>query len=375
MPKERTARIQDLVGLVHSLFPPSLAEDWDNVGLQVGDPAAPVRRVLVALDPSERALAQAIELGAEALLTHHPLLLRPLKQLTPRDETGRVVLAAARQQVAVLCAHTNLDRAAGGLNDWLADRLGLAGAVPLAAGDADLLKLVVYVPQGHEAAVADALFAAGAGRIGGYDRCSFRSPGTGTFRPGAETRPFLGRVGEVEEAAEIRLETILPGSLAGKALEKMGRVHPYEEVAYDLYPLANRRPDVGLGRIGRLPESVPLKEFAARAKTALGCSALRAVGSLDAPVSKVAVCGGSGASLVSEAARQGADVLVTGDVKYHEARLAESLGLALLDAGHFATERIVATELAALLRQCCSERGWTIEFVEMGEETDPFAVV
>lgn len=375
MPKQRTARIQDLVGLVHSLFPPSLAEDWDNVGLQVGDPAAELHRVLVALDPSEQTLQQAVALGAQALFTHHPLLFRPLKSLTPGDEAGRVALAAARAQVAILCAHTNLDRATDGLNDWLAERLGLEAAVPLAAGDADLLKLVVFVPAGHEAAVADALFAAGAGKVGAYDRCSFRSAGTGTFRPGPGTRPFLGSEGRDEAAEEIRLETILPRASVGKVLDKLRRAHPYEEVAYDLIPLVNRREDVGLGRIGRLPEPTALEDFAEGVKSALGCSFLRLVGQPGAQVRKVAVCGGSGASLVGEAARQGADVLVTGDVKYHEARLAESLGLALVDAGHFATERIAVAGLASRLRQQCEGRGWTVEVLQMEEETDPFRMV
>ena len=375
MPKPRAARIQDLVGLIHSLFPPSLAEEWDNCGLQVGDPAASVTRVLVALDPNEAALAQTVASGAQLLLTHHPLLLRPLRSVTPGDEAGRVVLAAARQQVAILCAHTNLDRAAGGLNDWLAARLGIAGCQPLAAGDADLLKLVVFVPEGHEAAVAEALFAAGAGHIGGYDRCSFRSAGTGTFRPGPGSNPYLGRIGETEQAAELRLETILPRALVNKTLDKLRRVHPYEEVAFDLIPLANRRSDIGLGRIGRLAEPCSLENFAARVKSALDCKALRLAGGEPKSVAKVAVCGGSGASLIGEAARQGADVLVTGDVKYHEARLAESLGLALVDAGHFATERIVVPELAALVGRIAAERGLAIEVREMGVETEPFRVV
>ena len=375
MPRERTTRIQDLVGLVHSHFPPSLAEEWDNSGLQIGDPAAPVTRVLVALDPSPAALDKAIELGAGLLLTHHPLLLRPLRSVTPGDEAGRVVLAAARHQVAILSAHTNLDRAAGGLNDWLASRFDLVECQPLAAGDADLLKLVVFVPAGHEEAVAEALFTAGAGQVGGYDRCSFRSAGTGTFRPGAGTSPFLGRVGETEAVAELRLETILPRALLNKALERLRRAHPYEEVAFDLIPLANRRADVGLGRIGRLAEPVPLDRFAARVKSALGCSSLRLAGAVPAKIAKVAVCGGSGASLLHEAARQGADALVTGDVKYHEARYAESLNLALVDAGHFATERIAVAELADLLDRSARERGLAVEFMEMGGETDPFRVV
>jgi dinuclear metal center YbgI/SA1388 family protein len=373
--KERIARIQDLLGLVNGLYPPALAESWDNVGLQVGDPAMPVSTVLIALDPSAAALNAAVESGAQALLCHHPLLLQPLKRLTPADETGRLVLQAVQQGIAVLAAHTNLDSARDGLNDWLARLLNLRDAVPLAPPDGQLLKLVVFVPAGYEERVAGALYQAGAGHIGNYDCCSFRSDGTGTFRPGADSRPFIGAAGQSERVREIRLETILPRDCVARAVERMSKAHPYEEVAYDLIPLANRRADVGLGRIGRLPESIPLDSFAAQVKQVLGIPVLRLVGDPQRRIAKVAVCGGSGASLLAEARRQGADVLVTGDVKYHEARGAQARGLALLDAGHFATERIMVREMATALRKAAQQRGLAMEFVELQGEEDPFQVV
>lgn len=373
--KERIARIQDLLGLVNGLYPPALAESWDNVGLQVGDPAMPVSTVLIALDPSAAALNAAVESEAQALLCHHPLLLQPLKRLTSADETGRLVLQAVQQGVAVLAAHTNLDSARNGLNDWLARLLNLQDAVPLAPPDGQLLKLVVFVPAGYEERVAGALYQAGAGHIGNYDCCSFRSDGTGTFRPGAGSRPFIGAPGQRERVREIRLETILPRDCVARAVERMSKAHPYEEVAYDLIPLANRRADVGLGRIGHLPEPIALESFAAQVKLALGIPVLRLVGDPQSRVAKVAVCGGSGASLLAEAQRQGADVLVTGDVKYHEARGAQARGLALLDAGHFATERIMVRELAAALRKAAEQRGLAMGFVEFQGEEDPFQVV
>lgn len=374
MKKERIARIQDLVGLVHSLYPPALAEEWDNVGLQVGEPAAELRNVLVCLDPSEKALEAAAAVGAEAIVSHHPLLFRPLRSLTSVDETGRVVMGAVRAGIAVLCAHTNLDRGRNGLNDWLAARLGVTEAKPLAAGG-DLLKLVVFVPAGYENPVADALFAAGAGEVGRYDRCSFRSYGTGTFRPGPGTAPFLGRAGVTEAARELRLETILPRAAANRVVEKMIKAHPYEEVAYDLVPLANRRSDVGLGRIGRLEETLTLAEFARRVKDALAVNTLRLVGDPQARIGKVAVCGGSGSSLLAEAIRQGADVLVTGDVKYHEAQNAASQGIALIDAGHFATEHLMVTGLSALLQWEAEQKGLNLVFHKMKGESDPFQTI
>ena len=376
MTQQTTFRLQDLTGLLHKLYPPSLAEDWDNVGLQVGDPGMPVERILVALDPTEATLDEAQRRGAQVLLCHHPLIFRPLKRLTPQDETGRILFRAVREGIAVLCAHTNLDRARDGLNDWLAARLGVLSPQPLETGaPGNLLKLVVFVPAGYEERVANALHLSGAGHIGGYDRCTFRATGTGTFRPGAESTPFIGRPGETEEVREVRLETVLPRELTTKVLEKMRKAHPYEEVAFDLIPLANSRPGIGLGRIGRLAAPVTLANFAAQVVRNLRCQVPRLVGDPAAPISKVAVCGGSGASLIHEAARQGADVLVTGDVKYHEARNAESLGLALIDAGHFATERLMVEELAARLRLVAQERRLNFVIDTAEGEADPFQTI
>jgi len=369
-------RISDLVGLVHGIYPPALADDWDNVGLQVGDPSAAVRRVLVCLDPTLAAVEQAAHREAQVVLSHHPLLLRPAKTIAPTDETGRILFSAIRRNVAIVAAHTNLDRARDGLNDWLAAALGLTETAPLCAGDGPaLVKLVVFVPAGHEEAVAEALFAGGAGGIGAYDRCAFRVAGTGSFRPGAGTRPFVGSVGQTEEVAEVRLETILRQDQIGRVVPRLLKAHPYEEVAYDLYPLLNRAAHVGLGRIGRLSAALPLAEFAGRVKAALGAEAVRRVGDAQRPVRRVAVCGGSGASLIGDALRQGADVLVTGDVKYHDARRAEAEGLALVDAGHFATERLAVSPLAAALRQAAEGRGLELEFLEMEGEQDPFCAV
>ncbi len=373
--KQRIIRIHDLVGLLNALYPPALAESWDNVGLQVGDPNAQLSKVLVCLDPSERALQAAVEQGAEALLCHHPLLVKPLQNLTPVDETGRILFAAVRQGVAILAAHTNLDRAGNGLNDWLAAALGVGECRPLLGGDEQLLKLVVYVPAGYETKVADAMFRAGAGHIGNYDSCSFRRKGVGTFRAADGCSPFIGQVGERSSVRELRLETVVPRELLNRVVDRMVRAHPYEEVAYDLIPLANRREGIGLGRIGRLAQATTLAEFAATVKQALHVDALRVVGDDLAKVNKVAVCGGSGASLLNEAARQGADVLVTGDVKYHEALTADSKGLALIDAGHFGTERLMVGHLAEAMGQGAAARGLEIEFLEMQGEEDPFKTV
>ncbi len=373
--KERIARIQDLAGLLHALYPPHLAESWDNVGLQVGDPSARVDRALVCLDPSERAVEEAQAVGAQAIVTHHPLIFKALSTVSPVDETGRIVYGAVQRGIAVLNAHTNLDRARDGLNDWLAERLGIAESTPLGPGDDDLLKLVVFVPVGYEGRVAQALFRGGAGHIGAYDACSFQSPGTGTFRAGEGTDPFLGEKGRVERAAEIRLETIVPRHRLARTLERLLKAHPYEEPAYDLIALANRRTDVGLGRIGRLPRPLTLGEYVRQIKDALGVDALRVVGDADRQVHKIAVCGGSGASVYAEARRQGADLLVTGDLKYHDAKRAEFDEMALVDAGHFATEHLMVPHLTTALERAAQQRAVPISFIELKGEKDPFRTI
>ncbi|WP_305044062.1 Nif3-like dinuclear metal center hexameric protein [Geoalkalibacter sp.] len=376
MKKAKYPRVQDLLGLLNGLAPPALAEEWDNVGLHLGDPLAEVRRILVALDPSAAVIGQAVAAEAQLLVSHHPLIFRPLKSLTPADDGGRALLQAARAGLAVFCAHTNLDRARGGLNDWLAEALGLVQVKVLQTAAGELFKLAVFVPCGYEDAVAAALFEAGAGHIGDYDQCSFRISGSGTFRPGSQAEPFIGRAGGARETVrEVRLETVVPRENLHRVLQKMLKTHPYEEVAYDLLALHNRRADLGLGRLGRLPAPLSLDAFAGQVKAALGCEALRVVGDGARLLSKVAVCGGSGASLMGEALRQGADVLVTGDVKYHEAQQAWVQGPALIDAGHFATERLMVPRLAELLRQGLKAQGWTTEVMEAQGERDPFRIV
>lgn len=362
--------------MIQRLYPASLAEDWDNVGLQVGDPTAEVHRVLIGLDPTEDAVQQALDDSAQLLLTHHPLLFKPIKKLTPTDETGRILFAAIQNNLAIISAHTNLDRGINGLNDWLGKRIGLEAMTPLAPGDGpDLVKLVVFVPADAADTVAEAIFAVGAGHIGRYDQCSFQLQGTGTFRPNTGAEPAIGTVGQSEQVAEIRLETILRQDQTSRVVSRMIKAHPYEEVAYDLYPLLNRQQNLGMGRVGRLPETTSLEAFAAKVKQALGGHSVRVSGPVGKPVRKVGLCSGSGASMMSDAIRQGVDVLVTGDVKYHDARRAESEGIGLIDAGHFATEQIMAEELATVLRQEAASEGWAIAFQTIQGVNDPFRVL
>ncbi|MCK9172222.1 MAG: Nif3-like dinuclear metal center hexameric protein [Desulfuromonas thiophila] len=374
--KDNRPRLQDLCGLLHRLYPPALAESWDNVGLQVGDPMQKIDRILIALDADVNSLHQARQRQCQLLLTHHPLIFKPLSRISSQDSSGSLIFSAIRDQIAIVCAHTNLDRAADGLNDWLAAHLQLEQVEvlqPLSPGY--LLKLVVYVPADHHQTVAEALFAAGAGQLGRYDHCAFASTGQGSFRPLAGSDPFVGQVGVTTEVEEVRLETLVPRPQLRRVLAQLLKAHPYEEVAYDLLPLDNPVPHLGLGRIGRLPQAVTLIELAERCKTELGCHQLRLVGEATRPVRKIAVCGGSGASLIGEASRQGADVLVTGDIKYHDACLARDLGLALLDAGHFATEQIICAGLQQALTRALTASPWSVAIETAQQQQDPFTFI
>lgn len=361
--------VRDILRHLETLAPPALAESWDNVGLLIGDAAASVSTVLVALDATTSVLDQAAAVRAECLVTHHPLLFSGVKRLTEDGGVTTLIRRVVRAGCSLIAMHTNLDSAPQGLNTHVAGLLGLRDTAPLLPTAArPLLKLVVYVPADHVDAVRAAVCAAGAGHIGGYDACTFGAPGTGTFRPGAGTHPFIGTPGTLERVEEIRLETVVPRAALGRVLEALQRAHPYEEVAYDLLALDNPWPDAGLGRIGTLPEPVTLQDFAARVGVALHTDRLAVTGDLSRPISKVALCTGSGSEYADAARRQGADVYLTGEVKHHHALLAADTHLALIDAGHYPTERPAAALMADYLRA----RIPGVQVI-VAEEEDPLA--
>ncbi len=365
--------VSAVAAAIEALAPLALAEPWDRPGLQVGDPRATVDRVLVALDPSPQAVARATETGAQLLLTHHPLSLDPLPRLDLSTPLGARVGRLIAAGTALYSAHTNLDRAAGGVNDALAARLGLADLGPLGAGEGQV-KVVVTVPVGYEGRVRTALAEAGAGRTGRYHGCSFEVRGRGRFSalPGAS--PFLGEVGQEARVEESRLEVVAPRSRLGGILAALGRAHPYECPAVDVFPLEQPSGDGALGRVGRLPEPRPLGPWAREVAAALGAQAPRLVGEPTRRVDRVAVCGGSGAGLWPEALKAGAQVLVTGDLRYHVALEAGEAGLAVLDVGHGPSEAAAVEVLAATLRRWAEAAGEKLD-VEVLREGEPWTVV
>ncbi|WP_457786272.1 Nif3-like dinuclear metal center hexameric protein [Geobacillus sp. Geo 8.1] len=365
----------EIIQLLEQLAPKQLAMEGDRIGLQIGTLNKPVKKVMIALDVLEDVVVEAIDQQVDLIIAHHPPLYRPLKQLLTDDGHGRMIAACIKHDIAVYAAHTNLDVADGGLNDWLAEALGLNDtAVLVPTYTEPLKKLVVYVPVTHAEAVRAALGDAGAGHIGRYSHCTFNSRGVGTFLPHEGARPFIGEQGRLEEVEEVRIETIVPASLEREAIQAMLAVHPYEEVAYDIYPLDNEGRRFGLGRIGRLPQPVTLGAFAEQVKTAFSVPAVRVVGRLDDLVQTVAVLGGDGNKFVAAAASAGADVYVTGDVYYHTAHDAQALGLHIIDPGHN-VEKIMKEGVARYLITELSKRQWEAEVVASSVHTDPFQFV
>ncbi|UFS71645.1 Nif3-like dinuclear metal center hexameric protein [Geomonas sp. RF6] len=368
-----TPRLSDIVGITNKIAPLHLAESWDNVGLQVGDPAASVNRIMTALDPGRPAIEAAVQAGCNLLVTHHPFIFTPLKKIVATDEVGSLLLLAIKNDLGVISLHTNYDIVSGGVNDLLAARLGVQDPQPLkVTASQEFLKLVVFVPEGHEEALLKGL-SPFSPHLGNYRDCSFQGAGVGRFTPLDGANPYLGKVGTPEAAQESRLELLVRKELLTPALAALKKAHPYEEPAFDLYPVLNRGEALGIGRIGTLPEALPAAAFAGIVKERLGAPALRLVGSPERSVRKVALCGGSGSSLLMEAARKGADLLVTGDLKYHEARDAEALGVAVIDAGHFATEYPMVDAMAQALREALAAKRFEAEVTAFKGEREPFS--
>lgn len=370
-----SVKCQAICEAIEQLAPPYLAEEWDNSGLQLGDSKAEITRVLVALDVTREIMEQAKAEKVQMIISHHPLIFRPLKALCTDSALGGVIREAIKNDIVVYAAHTNLDSAGAGVNHLLAAKIGLETAVPLCdVYQEGLLKIVVFVPAGAEDMVRNAMAEAGAGWIGNYSHCFFQSAGTGTFLPREGTKPYIGRQGMLERVNEYRLETIVRESQVKGVVASMLAAHPYEEVAYDLYPLTNKGKSLGLGRVGKLAIPLTVRALAEKVKKVLGCTTVKIAGDTAKTVSKIAVCGGSGASLTGKALLAGAEVLVTGDVKYHEAQDAVARGLTVIDAGHFATERIIVPALAEYLHSYAREREWNLEIM-VARESDVFGYI
>lgn len=316
----------------------SLQEDYDNSGLQIGDPSSEITSVLLSLDITEDVLDEAILKGVSMIVSHHPLIFKGLKSLSGETTTERIVALAIKKNIAIYSAHTNLDIIQGGVSYRMAEKMGLKNIVALSELKGRLLKVIVFVPAAYLEAVKEAMYKAGGGTIGKYDNCSFSSQGKGTFRALEGADPKVGTIGQVHSEDEYRLEVMIPDYLKSAVLKAMMDAHPYEEVAYDILRLENSFTGTGLGCYGELEKEIRAIDFLARIKEVFDARGIKYSGDKNKVIRKVALCGGSGAELIPDAIARGADIFISADIKYHSF-FETDRGLVIADIGHYESEK------------------------------------
>jgi len=350
-------RLSEVISRIDRIIPPKLAEDYDNVGLQVGDEKANVKRALIALDAVCGLAVRAKKMRCELVITHHPLIFSPLAKISSSDFTGRIVTEFLKKDIALFSAHTNFDSVGWGVSHALGTKLGLAQMEPLREAQRPgvrnrlFSKIVVFVPEDDLRKVQRAMFDAGGGVIGAYHMCSWRTPGMGSFRPLAGAHPSIGKRGKYEEVSEYRVEVVAAKSKVPEVVGAMRKAHSYEEPAYDIYPLEEEDAGSGAGVIATLRKRVTLKKMAQMVKRRLGSEMVIVTGRTEKVIRRVAAAGGSGRSLIEAAFARSADVLVTGEVSYHDRLKCAGMGLSLIEAGHFETENPALVVLRKRLQE------------------------
>jgi dinuclear metal center YbgI/SA1388 family protein len=342
--------IQDILSFLDQIAPPAYQESYDNATLICGDRNWELTGVVCTLDCTETVVEEAIGLGANLIVAHHPIVFKGLKSLTGKTYVERTLIKAIQANVAIFAIHTNLDHVANGVNKRISDRLQLGKTRILQPKKQLLTNLVFFVPTAAKNKVLEAVFHAGAGRIGEYSDCAFSSAGLGQFTPSEKANPTLGQQGLPHEEAELRVEVILPSHLSGKVLSALKAAHPYEEVAYYLSNLENENQEVGAGMIGELAQPMTEEAFFSHLKKTMNLTVIKTSPLTSKPIQRVAVCGGAGIFLLGDAKRAGADVFITSDVKYHEFFDAEG-ALILCDIGHYESEIFTKDLLAEELSQ------------------------
>ena len=370
-----TATLREVIKVLDTAYPPSLAESWDSVGLVAGDPDDPVSKVLLAVDATAAVVDQALEWGADLLLVHHPLLLRGVDTVGAHTPKGALIHRLIRGGCALFTAHTNADRADPGVSDALANALGLTDLRPIEPKPEPATdKWVVMVPAEASATVRDALFEAGAGALGNYRQCCWTTSGPGQFRPVDGADPAIGAVGELEQVAEDRIEVIAPRRARPAVLAALRSAHPYEEPAFDVFELAELPSNRGLGRVGELPRTQTLREFTEAVAAVLPPTewGVRGAGDPERPIRTVAVCGGSGDSFLARVSALGVDAYVTADLRHHP--VDEHLrtgGPALVDVAHWASEQPWCAQASAILDEAFGDHdGWCSRVTDL--RTDPW---
>lgn len=363
----------EIIDFMEKWAPSFLAESWDNPGLSVGSAKSNVKKILVALDAEEEVIDEASFLGADLIVTHHPFIFKGIKKINFDEAMGRKIYKLVKNNIGVFSAHTNLDIAFGGTNDVLAQMLKLKNIDILEETFKErVFKLAVYVPRDYANQVRKVIFEENAGEIGNYSCCTFSYEGIGTFKPLEGSNPFLGEKNKVEHASEEKIETIVLEKNLKGLIEKIIKVHPYEEPAYDVYMLDFNGKRFGIGRIGEA-DGVLLRDFAAALKQGLELSHLRVVGDMEKEIKKAAICTGSGIEYMHSAKKMGADVFITSDFKYHEMQQAKEMDIALIDATHYKSEHAVLPYIKKYLDKCLSEKNGGCEVLISRFNGQPFS--
>ncbi|MCT4639628.1 MAG: Nif3-like dinuclear metal center hexameric protein [Bacteroidales bacterium] len=331
-------KVSDVVSVIESVAPLSYQESYDNSGLLIGQYNNSVNGALICLDVTEEVVDEAISLGVNMIVSHHPVVFSGIKRFNNSNYTERIVIKAIKNDINIYAAHTNLDSVKGGINSVLADIIGLKSQQVLQPVNNDLYKLVVFIPEKHLENVSSKIFEAGAGNIGNYDCCGFSADGQGTFRGNEDANPFVGSVGELHKEKEVRFETIFPKHKKSSVVKAMLKAHPYEEVAYDIYALTQENSSVGLGIVGNIEKPMSEIDFLKNLKSRLGLDVIKHTKLFDKPIERVAVCGGSGSFLLNNAIRSKADIFISGDFKYHQFFDAEE-SIIIADIGHYESEK------------------------------------
>jgi len=341
-------RLSDICDCIEAFAPLNLQESYDNSGLILGSKMHEIKGALICLDVTEEVVDEAIEKNCNLIISHHPFIFSGLKKINGKNSTERILIKCISHEIAVYAAHTNLDNVSGGVNKILCEKLGLVNHRILSPKKELLRKLVTFCPTEKANQVRKALFDAGAGYIGNYDSCSFNASGTGTFRALENAHPYVGEINKLHHEAEVRIETVYPLYIENDVLKALFQSHPYEEVAYDIYPLGNEFKNAGSGMLGDLNSSVSETKFLNHVKNAVSTGCIRHSRLLNKEIKKVALCGGSGIFLLQDAIAAGADILITADVKYHDFFAAEGK-IIIADIGHYESEQFTKELLSTIL--------------------------
>ena len=363
---------KELLDLLKRKFPEEYAEDWDNTGFLIDVGKKEYERILLALEVSPEVIDEAIEFDADIIITHHPIIFKAIKKLSAKNMEDKMIMECIKKDISVFAMHTNCDNYEGGTNDYLCKLIGLSEIKALLPLQEAYVKLVVFVPAEFLPAIRNIMGEMGGGSIGLYSHCTFASEGKGTFKPLKGSNPYIGELDKLEMVEEVRLETILPLRKIDSMLEAIKNEHPYEEMAYDIIPLANIQKHVGTGRTGKLNNRMTLASLVEKMKDILSAEALRYTGDENKTIEKIGLCTGSGSDLVRVAFKEGLDCFLTGDIKYHDAQFARENGFTLIDIGHYESENIFKYALNEMLVEEMASISKAPEILVSKKDINPF---